>query len=58
MITFGHNYVYFCSPWIRETDPNWPWPGKTKNFLCDLQTNEIRKIGGRLDHKVGCFREQ
>lgn len=28
------------------------------DFLCDRKTNEIRKIGGRLDHKVGCFREQ
>jgi len=27
-------------------------------FLCDRKTNEIRKIGGRLDDKVGCFREQ
>lgn len=28
------------------------------DFLCDRKTNEIRKIGGRLDYKVGCFREQ
>ena len=27
-------------------------------FLCDRKTNEIRKIGRRLDDKVGCFREQ